>query len=75
MHYARWYTRWLAWYLRLMMRELWDSIPGPWPVKVAVCLVLLACLAIPGPVDEALVIGAIKGFAYLRKRRMARLDG
>ena len=57
---------WHAWpvYLaRYYLRQTWDDMPGPWPVKLALVAI---CLAIPGPQDELLL------FAFTRACRAYR---
>ena len=75
--YAEW-TRfrvaWLAWSVQGFFRDMWDAIPGPRPVKIAIMSVLVACLLIPGPLDEMGVILAIRGLAWLRRRRLAKVS-
>ena len=44
---------WWVYVARTQARELWDALPGPWPVKV---LLIVACQAIPGPLDEIAVV-------------------
>jgi hypothetical protein len=51
-----------AWWwtvVRMSARQGWDALPGPWPVKVALVLLLIAGQAIPGELDELLLILAI----------------
>lgn len=57
---AAWY--WLA--ARYAARDLWDSLPGPWPAKVAVIVVTQVLL--PGPADDLLLAAVI---ALWRRRR------
>jgi hypothetical protein len=57
-----------AWYwmgVKMLAGDLWTALPGPWPVKLLVVLVLLA---IPGPQDELLLVL----FLSWRKRRLAK---
>jgi hypothetical protein len=49
------------------VRETWAGLPGPWPVKVAL---IAACLAIPGPQDEVLLL-AVTQFCRARRARKA----
>jgi len=58
---------WPVFLARHYTRETWDGLPGPWPVKVALCAV---CLAIPGPQDEILLL-AFTQFCRARKARKA----
>jgi hypothetical protein len=67
--WARFRLTWIAWSVREFFRDLWDGIPGPWPVKVLAMLVLLACLGIPGPFDEMAVILLLR---YAARRRAGR---
>lgn len=50
------------------IRATWDSLPGPWWVRV---LLVTACLLIPGPQDELLLIAIT---AACRRIRAARLN-
>lgn len=62
-------ARWWAYLAGRYARQLWDSLPGPWPVRVAL---VAACLAIPGPADE-LALAALVTVCKARKaRRNAR---
>ena len=54
----------VAWFY---LRETWRGLPGPWPVKLAI---IGACLAIPGPQDEILLL-AVTQFFRARKARKA----
>ena len=54
---------WWAYVLRHEARELWRALPGPWWCKA---LLIVVCLAIPGPQDEILLALVV---AALRKRR------
>jgi hypothetical protein len=56
---------WYAYAVRYELRETWDELPGPWYVKV---LLILACLAIPGYLDEVALVALVK-FARSRKAR------
>lgn len=61
-------AQWWAFLARHYARGLWDSLPGPWPVR----LVLIAvCLAIPGPQDEIL-LAVIVAACRARKARRTR---
>lgn len=62
-------ARWWAWLAARYARQLWDSLPGPWPVRVAL---LAACLAIPGPADE-LALAAVVAVCRARKARRAAI--
>lgn len=48
------------------MRQTWDDMPGPAPVKLALVII---CLAIPGPQDEILLIAFTRACRAWRKRR------
>jgi hypothetical protein len=62
-------ARWWAFLACRFARQTWDSLPGPWPVRV---LLISACLAIPGPADE-LALAAVVAVCRARKaRRNAR---
>jgi hypothetical protein len=52
--------------VRVSARAGWDALPGPWPVKVALIVLLAAGQLIPGELDEMLLLLAI-GWV---KRRM-----
>lgn len=67
--YAQWYAAWLLWSAQQFLKELWLSIPGPLWVKLIICAILLACLAIPGPFDEMFIIALIKAGHKYRTRR------
>ena len=43
--------------------DYWESLPGPWPVKV---LLIAVCLAIPGQVDELILLAVV---AWFRRRQ------
>lgn len=62
---------WWAFLARYYARQLWDSLPGPWPVRV---LLIGACLAIPGPADE-IALAAVVAACRARKRRAASPAG
>lgn len=65
-----WWHALTVWHVaKAFAAETWESIPGPWPAKILVCVLLVACLAIPGPFDEMLVLALIK---LARKRREKR---
>jgi hypothetical protein len=56
-----------SWYLHMLMcylRQMWDDLPGPWPVKV---LLLVATQAIPGPQDEIALLAVIRLCRMVRK--------
>lgn len=57
---------WWAYVLRYEARQMWRALPGPWPVKV---LLVIACQAIPGPLDEIALLTVV---AAIRKRRAMR---
>ena len=57
---------WWAYVIRYEAREMWRALPGPWPVKV---LLVVACQAIPGPLDEIALLAVV---AAVRKRRSSR---
>ena len=54
---------WWAFVLRYEARETWRSLPGPWPVKIILAVVVVAE---PGPFGEMLLAALV---AYFRKRR------
>jgi hypothetical protein len=47
-------------------REMYRSLPGPHWVKVAI---IAACLAIPGPQDEILLLVIVGACRYIRSRK------
>jgi hypothetical protein len=49
-------------------RDAWRKLPGPWWVKT---LIVVVCVAIPGPGDEIAVL-ALAGAAAARKARASR---
>jgi hypothetical protein len=52
------------WYVaKATARGLWDGLPGPWPVKV---LLVVACTAIPGALDEIALLALV---AWARRRK------
>jgi hypothetical protein len=67
-----WYGTWAWWWLREVARDTWNGLPGPLWVKLALCALLLACLAIPGPVDEIIVVCLIKAVGRRSRRRAER---
>jgi hypothetical protein len=61
-----------AWWwcvVRMSARAGWDALPGPWPVKIALILLLAAGQLIPGELDEVLLLLAI---GYVKRRMDAR---
>lgn len=62
---AAWHS-WPAFLARYYTRETWRGLPGPWPVKVALCAV---CLAIPGPQDEILLIAVTQALRARQARK------
>jgi hypothetical protein len=61
--------RW-AWFLvRFYAVRLWRDLPGPWPVKV---VLIVACVAIPGPFDEVALVALPRVCRAWRNRRHAR---
>ena len=54
---------------RMSARSGWDALPGPWPVKVALVLLLIAGQLVPGELDELLLIFLI---GYVKRRMDAR---
>lgn len=65
---VRYFASWYAFVLLHEAREMWSALPGPWPVKVAICL---ACLAIPGGFDEIALFAVLRILKARRERRMA----
>lgn len=70
--YAAWYAAWLWWSVQGCVRDMWEGIPGPTPVKIAVMVLLGVCLLIPGPLDEIGVVLALRGIAHVRRRRRGK---
>jgi hypothetical protein len=70
MNYAAWLTAFTAreWWigLKLAARELWDSLPGPWYVKV---ILIIACQLIPGQLDEIALIAVVRAWRKYKSRR------
>lgn len=64
---VRWYSYVLAYYAR----QLWRMLPGPLPVKI---LLIVVCLAIPGPLDELALIAFPAIMHRIRKRKAVRCD-
>lgn len=69
-----------AWYVvaaYMTVRAGWLTLPGPWPVKLALGIVIVAilggCLMIPGPLDELAVMGLLGLFKRVLDRRRNRL--
>lgn len=62
-------ARWWAFLAARYARSVWDSLPGPWPVRVAL---VVACMAIPGPADELALVAITAGCRAWRARRQAR---
>jgi len=59
-------ARWWAFVLRYEAREMWRALPGPWWVKV---LLIVVCLAIPGPQDEIALALVVAAFRKRQARR------
>jgi hypothetical protein len=57
---------WLA--VRVCAADLWQWLPGPWPVKVLLLAILAAGQYIPGELDELLFIAAIAAAKRLTAR-------
>lgn len=55
--------RWWRHVLWVNIRDMWDSLPGPWFVKVALILV---CQVIPGPLDEIALLAVIGAWRRYR---------
>jgi hypothetical protein len=49
---------WPVYAARWYLRRMWDDLPGPAWCKA---LLIVACLAIPGPVDEIALIAITAG--------------
>lgn len=68
-----------VWYIvaaYMTVRSGWLTLPGPWPVKLALGIVIAAilggCLLIPGPADELAVMALLGLFKrVLDRRRLA----
>lgn len=50
---AKAWNTWPVFLARYYLRQTWEGLPGPWPVKVAL---LVVCVAIPGPQDELILL-------------------
>jgi hypothetical protein len=58
----------IAWWwlvLRVTTRDLWDTLPGPWPVKITL---IVLTQAIPGQLDDIALLALL---AWLRRRKAA----
>jgi len=66
--YGSFYASWLWWWLKDEAREMWRALPGPWWLKLLLCLL---CLAIPGPADELGLIVLVKVCRAWRARKEA----
>ena len=60
---------WWAYVARFYARKLWDSLPGPWYVKM---ILVAICIAIPGPADELILVALPVAWRKIRSRRAAR---
>ena len=58
---------WWAYVVRYEARATWEAMPGPWPVKVALIVVLAL---IPGQLDELLFLAVL---GAVRKRQARRV--
>lgn len=67
--WAQLWHSWPAYVARYYVRRLWDDLPGPAWVKV---LLIIACLACPGPLDEIALVALPRACREWRKRRKAR---
>ena len=67
---AAWHS-WPAFLARYYLRQMWDDLPGPWPVKAAL---LALCLACPGQLDEIALIALTRACRRWRARRAARVN-
>lgn len=66
-------TEIVAWYalmIRIAARMVWDSIPGPWYIKV---VLLAVTQVIPGQFDDILIFGAIALYRTWRRRALAEV--
>lgn len=64
--------RWPLTLLREWIRDTWDGLPGPVWLRV---LLIVACLAIPGPQDELLLLAVVAACRAIRKRRNSTSNG
>jgi hypothetical protein len=64
---AAWHS-WPVFLVRYYARQMWEDLPGPWPVKVAL---LALCLACPGQLDEIALIALTRACRPWRARREA----
>lgn len=60
---------WHVYCAREWVREAWAGLPGPWWCKALLCA---ACLAVPGPQDELLLLAVTAACRAWRARRLAR---
>lgn len=52
-------------------REMWQSLPGPWYVKV---LLVVVCQVIPGPLDEVALIAISQAWRRYRVNDRKRAE-
>ena len=57
---------WPVFLVRYAVRQLWVSLPGPWPVKLAL---LVICQLIPGQLDEYALILVTRAYRAWRAGR------
>lgn len=62
---AVWHS-WPVYLARYYAKQTWRDMPGPAPVKIAL---VVACLLIPGPQDELLLIAFTRACRAWRKRK------
>jgi hypothetical protein len=63
------YKLWNAWFvyvLRMLVRDTYESLPGPRWVKI---MLVVVCLAIPGPQDELLLLAVVAACRWFRNRK------
>jgi hypothetical protein len=65
-HVTTLWNLWPVYLVRFYVRQTWDDLPGPAPVKLALVVV---CVAIPGPQDELALIAFTRLCRLWRARR------
>lgn len=64
-----WLGRWYGLWTWDAIRQTYRDMPGPWWVKLVIVII---CLAIPGPQDELLLVLASRAFRAWRKRQAGK---
>lgn len=65
-------VRWYALAVRMLVKDLWDGLPGPWWVKV---LLIAVTQAIPGPQDEIVLVLIVAAVRKYKARKLAMEAG